>query len=399
MHCSLKLPYTQYMITLHNVTEFLKKFGIAAGILLTLFIFISIFLKIGGVINSILFPPKINVPNEAYGKLPPINFPQSTVKGNFTYTLNTLDGQLPQDFPDRIFVYPMIISQPDLLNLSSTRNKVAAIGFNDQDGKVLPEISRGGPMYEWDEAGGLGRKIVYNIVNNSFTMSSNYLSSLTVLNAQYLGDQASAVQTVQDFLNQMNLFPTDVDLTLTQNPSSDTDYVTSPLLYSIASGNLQPVTSISDAQIIRVDLYQKEVDYSFTAATGQDLTHFQNFDMKLPIIYPHPPYSTMSFLIGSNDTGPVVVSAIFSHQGINLQPDQQATYPIKSAQDAFNDLKNGKGFVAAYNGSDSQILINKVYLAYYVGTSVQNYLEPVVVFEGQDDFFAYVPAITTDALQ
>jgi hypothetical protein len=386
-------------MSLHDTAEFGKKAALVLGIGFGVIIFISISIKVGGFINTLLHPPKIAPPNEAYGKLPSLPFPKSTVNGQFTYTINTLNGELPQDFPDRLVVYPMIINQPNLLNLDDTKNKVAAIGFVDDTGNPLHEIPLGGPNYEWAELTGFQRKIVYDIVSQNFTMTSNYLTSLTVLNAQNLGDQTDAVGTVQDFLGSLSSFPSDIDLTLTQNPDPTTDYTTMPQIFSITNGVLTPTTSLSNAQIIRVDLYQKEIDYSFTAGTDQDLTHFQDFDMKMPILYPHPPYSTMNFLIGAGPSQSEVVSAIYNHQTINLQPDTQATYPTKTAQVAFDDLKNGKGYIAAYNGTGNQIQITKVYLAYYLGATQQNYLIPVVVFEGQDGFFAYVPAVDDSAMQ
>ena len=384
-------------MTLHDTAEVSKKGAIALSIGFGAILIIVIFFKVGGFINSLLFPPKIQPPNEAYGKITPLSFPFSTIKGNFTYSINTVNGSLPQNFPDRIIIYPMIISQPSLLNLDAAKSNVTALGFVDQTtGNTLPEIPRGGPNYEWDEQASsqFQRKIIYNIVNQNFTMTSNYLTQLSVLNAQNLGDQTSAISTVQDFLGSIKQFPTDVDITLTQNPSPDASYETSPLLYSIVNGQLTPTTALSNAQVIRVDLYQKEIDYSFTAGQDQDLTHFQNFDMKLPILYPHPPFSTMNFLIASGQNETDVVSAIFNHQTINLQPSTQATYPIKTAQQAFDDLKNGKGYIAAYNGTDSQILINKVFLAYYIGETQENFLMPIVVFEGQNGFFAYVSALS-----
>ncbi len=386
-------------MTLHDTAEFSKKGGIAISIGLGVILLIVIFIKVGKFVSSIINPPRIDAPNEIYGKIPSITFPQSTVKGQFTYSINTVNGSLPSDFPDRLIVYPMVISEPNLLNLDEARTKIQALGFTDQVGNTLPEIPRGGPNYEWDEPNGFQQRIIYNIVNKSFSMTSNYLTSLAVLNAQNLGDQSAAVSSVQNFMGNLGAFPSDIDLNLTQNPNPDSAYTTTPQLYSIISGQLTPTSSLSNTQVIRVDLYQKEVDYSLTAGANQNLSHFQNFDMKLPIIYPHPPYSTMNFLVASGENQATIVSAIYNHQTVNLQPDKNATYPIKSAQQAFDDLKNGKGYIASYNGSDSQILISNVFLAYYIGITDQDYLMPIIVFQGQNGFFAYVPAVTNDALQ
>lgn len=386
-------------MTLHNTTEFAKKAGIAGSIFFGVVLILVIFFRVGAFVKDILFPPRIEPANQAYGKIPQLIFPESTVKGQFTYTIDTVNGSLPEDFPDRIIVYPMIINAPNLLNLETTKSKITTLGFVDDSGNSLPEIPRGGPNYEWDENTGLQRKIVYDIVTQNFIMSSSYLTSLTVLNAQNIGDEKTSISTVQSFLGSINSFPSDIDLTLTKSPPPDLTYVTGPQLYSISNGKLVRTTSLSSTQIIRVDLYQKEIDYTLTAGQNSNLAHFQDFELKLPILYPHPPYSTMNFLIASGQNDATVVSGIFNHQTINLLPDTKATYPIKTAAEAFADLKNGKGYVAAYNGTDNQILVNKVFLAYYLGDKQQQYLTPVIVFSGQNGFFAYVSAIKDEALQ
>ena len=89
-------------MTLHNTTEFAKKGviggSISLGIVLTLFIFF----KVGVFVKDILFPPKIDPANQAYGKIPPIIFPESTFTDQYTYTIDTVNGSLPEDFPDRL---------------------------------------------------------------------------------------------------------------------------------------------------------------------------------------------------------------------------------------------------------------------------------------------------------
>ena len=391
------------MITLHNTTEFAKKAGMYLGIGLGVIIMITIFFKVGKTINAMLNPPKIPPPNEAYGKLPPLTFPQSTVRGQFTYTINTTSGSLPQGFPDRLIIYPTVISQPNLLNLDNTKSKVASLGFVDNSGNTVAEIPRGGANYEWDELGGFQRKIVFDIVSQNFTMTSNYLTALSVGQAQYiqqLTNPTDAIPIVQNFLGTISSMPSDIDMNLTQNPDPNNAYTTSPQLFTISQGGqLVPTTSLSSAQVIRVDLYQGAVSYTLTAGLNQDPTQFQDFNMSLPIVYPHPPYSTMNFLVASGDSEADIVSAIFNHQTVNLQPSTQATYPIKSAQEAFDELKSGKGYIAAYNGTESQIQISNVFPAYYLGNTQQQYLMPIIVFQGQDGFFAYVPAVTSDSLQ
>src|SRR5579872_4622371 len=116
-------------MSLHDTTEIAKKVGIVLALLFGLFIVVTVFLKAGAFIHAILFPPKIAPANEAYGKIPPIAFPKSSIRNEFTYSINTVNGSLPQDFPDRLIVYPMIINQPNLLDLKNAQQNISNLNF------------------------------------------------------------------------------------------------------------------------------------------------------------------------------------------------------------------------------------------------------------------------------
>jgi hypothetical protein len=369
-------------------------FGIGAIIGLVILFRVSILVK------NIIFPPKIEPPNHAYDILPAIQFPKNVIEQNLTYSLNTISGELP-DFPDRLNVFPIIQPEPNLLNLDHAKEKALAIGFITLAGNLLPETALGDSVYQWKETSGINRTFTINTVNFNFNLESDYLTSITVLGAQYLSSQENAIQVSQSFLDAITLFPDDIDLTKTNIPNQTAKYITYPQLFSVKNGELIPTTSLSKAQIIRVDLYQKDMEYELNTGVTNDQKVLKRVSMKLPIMYPHPPYSTMNFFVGSGQGDARVVAANFSHQEINIpaQDEEEATYALKPAADAFKELKDGKAYIASYNGSDTQILIKDVYLAYYLGETAQGYLMPVYVFEGENGFFAYVSAVSTTWIQ
>ena len=71
-----------------------------------------------------------------------------------------------------------------------------------------------------------------------------------------------------------------------------------------------------------------------------------------------------------------------------------ATYPIKTAETAYNDLKTGKGIVIL-QPPKAQVSISSVYLGYFISDKYTPYLQPIYIFEGQN-FVAYVPAISSE---
>jgi hypothetical protein len=59
-----------------------------------------------------------------------------------------------------------------------------------------------------------------------------------------------------------------------------------------------------------------------------------------------------------------------------------------------SDLKSGN-YWTAKDITDSNVTIRKMYLAYYEPTTLTNYLQPIFVFEGDNNFVAYVSAVTS----
>ena len=77
-------------MTLHETAELIKKSAIRGGFGLVGLVMLFILIRVGIFVKNIIFPPKVQPPTLAYGKLPPIQFPKSSVSDVFTYTLNTL---------------------------------------------------------------------------------------------------------------------------------------------------------------------------------------------------------------------------------------------------------------------------------------------------------------------
>lgn len=67
-----------------------------------------------------------------------------------------------------------------------------------------------------------------------------------------------------------------------------------------------------------------------------------------------------------------------------------ATYPLKRAEEAFEDLKQGKGIVMI-EPAKAQVSITSVYLGYYLPEGYTPYLQPIYVFEGPQ-FVAFTAA-------
>ncbi len=88
-----------------------------------------------------------------------------------------------------------------------------------------------------------------------------------------------------------------------------------------------------------------------------------------------------------------IVDGHFFHQNISTK---FSTYPLKTADQAFSELKDQKAYIASYYGNNNNVSIKNVFLAFYMEDAPQDYLMPIIIFEGDNGFFAYVSAITDE---
>lgn len=346
------------MLTLHAATEDAKILLKIGAVLVVLIIIIVLLMPFFNSLLNSLFPKQVALPEARFGKLPHISFPENSLQKNFTYTINTLPGDLPT-FPDRANVYQIPAPQPNLLALERAKKRVAEVGFFSEPTPITDTL------YQWIETSVLSKKLEFDILSLNFALHSPYLSPEASMSAAKLPFDTKAIEMATDFIAKLSSFPTDID----QGKTKIT-------YYAIADGQLKEIPTREGAQVLRVSFYQN------------NLADF-------PIYYPNPPFSTMNFLLGGGEQfGPTVVGGLFTH----YTPDASSTYEIKTSQQAFSDLKNKKGYIASYEGSSNNIVITDVKLGYYAPYVSQGYLLPIIIFEGEDKFLGYVEAVTDSSL-
>lgn len=348
------------MASLSQVTDTTRKLLEYIGIGIAAIILLVIIFNIGKMVKEIISPTPPPPPTVAFGKLSPLTFPDTSSATPPTYTINTLTGALP-DLPDRVAVYKLEQPQPNLLNLDKAKSLAYSAGFLDNPTALSDTL------YRWTTTDKLTKSFSVDILSFDFLFSSSYLSDPTVQEATYLPDEDAAIKAATDFFAKISPLPTNLDPAKTKTT-----------LFTITNGQLTPATSLSDAQIIRVDFFTQNID-------------------KLPIYTSHPYESFIYALIASSDTtNPQVVEAQLYHKTITKD---KATYPIKTAQQAYDALKSGHAFIASNPSNSPKITITNVSLGYYLDITSSDYLWPIIVFQGDKGFFAYVPAVKEDWVQ
>lgn len=321
-----------------------------------LFIIARFFILAGISIYKKIFPPAPTPATVAFGKLPKLPFP-ATTKKQLTFTTETASGDIPV-FPhlSKVFFMPKVSS--NLLSLDFAKEKAKKLGFNE-DAQQSTES-----LYKFTHKTSPAT-METNIITGSFSISYDLNVDSTPLSVHPTQPEIAA-SSIKSFLQSASLYPDDL---------------TGPIEHKFLktqNGGFTPALSISDANLVRIDLFRKSVD-------------------NLPAVTNKPMESNVWFMVsGIRDRGKDVIAGEYHY--FPVDETQVATYQIKTGQAALQELLNGNYYPASYGTTidGDSIKIRKIYLAYYDPGIYTEFYQPVYVFEGDKDFVGYVPAVTSD---
>lgn len=308
-----------------------------------------------------LNPPPPPPPTVGFGSLPSIRFPdRADITEPDTYVLETPNASFPV-FSDRAKVFFMPQSSLGLLNDQQARSIAQVYGYVFE-----PEIlsSR---IYRWTKSQPINSTLQIDIQSLTFTLTTDYLSRPELLSSPNLPDNFAAVDTVKDFLDRTVSAP-------------DMATASGEIVYKKNVANeLDDAVSLSDADYIQVDLNRTPVD---------DL-----YRMYTPEGYKGTVHAIITGALQGQNR--IVHLENNYHQ---VDYSQVHTYPLRAARDAWQIMRSGEGYVASFDG-EGQAVIRSVSLGYYDDFEEQSYLQPVYVFEGDDEFVGYVSAIDPTYIQ
>jgi hypothetical protein len=313
-------------------------------------------IKTGVRIYRNFFPQPPPAPTVAFGKLPNLPFPEKEIP-NLSYSLETPEGEFPT-FPKQLGVYFMPKKSPSIRALEIAQEKVALLGFKS-DGTELVETVY---VFRYDR---VPVSLTMNIVSGIFSISFDLNSDPTVIERIPPAPEVAASR-VQSYLSRAKLLEKDLAGPVTHE------------FIKIEQGRFVEALSLSEADLIQVNLFRK------------------SFGDDIPSVTPDPTEANVWFMLsGEGRTGRQTIAAEYHY--FPVDENQSATYPLKTAQDAWEELKAAGGYIASLGDNQAgNITVRRVYLAYYDPGQYTEFYQPVVVFEGDGDFVAYVPAVTSE---
>jgi len=307
-----------------------------------------------------VFPPKAAPPNHAFGSLPALKFPANAASpsGQLVYQLQTIEGSVP-DASVSANVYFMPKTGSNLLALSTAQSFAKRLQFS-----TTPINDPTNPnVYRFDDPMAPLRHLWYDVVSTNFIIRYDFQqdAGLFLNNIVPSADEAKA--EAKNLLQTYGLYPQDFtggDVTVS--------------FYKVSANSLVPVDSQSQADAVRVDFYRP-----YLAST--------------PIVTGSSGGPISIIFSGSQNSTKRVLQFSYTYWPIDYQTT--ATYPLITGTQAWQELQAGAGYILQYP-KGSLITVRNVYLAYYDSLDPQTYLQPVFVFEGDDGFMAYVPAVSPD---
>lgn len=287
-------------------------------------------------------PPPEEKAESKFGVLPDLNLPPTLVSSsNFAYSLDTPTGELPS-LPKLIKVY--FIPKTGITLLAPDRARALATKFQMENG---PQTTTNNQYLFTDNQQG---RLLIDIESGNFHLQtvaspSGELSTLTLPTEEQL------LETFKRYLS------TKIDLPKELHNGAGRAAVTP------ATPEQPPLANLS--------LWAEAID-------------------QIPVVTAKYTQGLVSSTIIPDQDGILLYPNIdFIYWSVDLTT--YSTYQLKTAVQAFDDLKAGRGFISIQPPT-AQVSITSISLAYYQSESYSPYLQPVFVFEGPS-FVALVPAI------
>lgn len=299
-------------------------------------------------------PPVEEKPDTRFGLLPLPDLPRGVVSSsNFSYSVDTSTGNLPKVGVDTGFeklskVYFISKIFAGLLSAEKSQGLADKLEIKSQP-EILSETN-----YRFKDS---GKTLTIDLNNGNFV----YTNEATISAQEGLDDDTKLIADFKSILSKLGVLKEDLN-----NGRNKV----------IPLKNFIPAEIRSEANSAQISLWPAAIDKrliltaEFNTSPINALVYKNADDLKnyFSINFTYYPIDTSTF----------------------------ATYPIKTTDEAFLDLRSGRGSVII-EPIKPQVSITSIYLAYFLSENYSPYLQPVFVFEGPH-FVSYVPAISNDFL-
>lgn len=309
----------------------------------------------------------------AYGQLQPPNLKEAQkAPKNITYTMNTIEGvPLTATTSARIYFVPK--KSPGL----SFREKAGVIAkaLNFEEGTTTSRYDQSTETYTLVDR---AKRLIVDIdtFNYTYTQDFDLETKKKILDVK-IPTEEIIKSKAQDIVRSLGRYPPDI--------AQGTQAI-SYIAYKEASGSAQTTADVVQdprtANMVSVEIFPAKIN-ELNAVTES---------------YVSSP-NRVIFIPQEADKDFVVKAQI---KVFEKQEDQFSVYPLKTGVQALQDLRDGKAWIVQggnYLLENSTIGVTSMQTAYLVPDAYTQYIQPVYVFIGDNNFIAYVPAILDTWMQ
>jgi hypothetical protein len=334
------------------------------GLVALIILYIVFRLLLGFISN--LRPEAPPEANRLFGTLTPIKFENPyTDSSKFTYSLETVDSQLPVS-PVLFNVYQL--KQPTTLfqGLEQAKRRANEFKFEEEP------TSLSSSLYQFKDSDRAGYTFSLDVVSGNFRLILDPSSRPDLLTGRLNFDSNEAISKARNYLSGKNALPA----AFTQGEAR-------VQFLNITPRQTTSVTSPDQANAYRVDFYPASLDNTYRILSQRPDTSILNITL---------------LANGKTDDGVYEIN----YQQFEIDAENVGTYNIKDTSDAWAQLQSGQGVVLRVPKLNSQIAINAITFGYFLEQN-SKHLKPIYIFEGTSsvdqitpDFLAVLPAIAVE---
>lgn len=299
--------------------------------------------------------------NPIFNKINRLEIKEATSSANFVFKLDNIEGQpITATMAAKVFFLPEV--EPRFGYREKVYLIAKNIGFNTETMNYIRSKNEG--IITDDK-----RKFVVDITNFNYKYDYNFEDDTNFFNDVMVPQKKTSEEKAIEFLKLIDRYPEDL-------AKGKTNVIF--LLYNSETKKLTTLENESEANLVEVDFYRPDID-EFPIVSPK---YFNSQNFVLMAFYKDGSYkvlrSQIKFFEKSND--------------------QVGIYPLISGDKAYEDLKSGNSFIITNPSDQRRITLKKMFLGYLDSDYNQNYLQPVYVFLGENNFVAYVQAVAGEYL-
>ena len=293
--------------------------------------------------------------NPIFGKIKKPIIKEVTSSSDLTFKIDTIEGK-PVTATDSAQVYFL----PSAAARFGYREKIyliaKSLGFNTE---FVKHVLEGKEAIFNDER----QSLTVDISNFNFTYEYNFEEYPEVFANTVMPQKKESQDKAIDFLTSVGRYPEEL-----AKGKTNTIFI----FYNPEAKQMKLLNSNAEANMVEIDFYRPDQE-------------------QYPVVSPKYFNSQNYVMMVFYQTDFKIIKAQIKY--FEKSDTQIGVYPIKTGDAAWEALTAGKGLIIQNEADSQNIVIKKMFLGYLDPDIYQEYLQPVYVFLGENNFVSYIPAI------